>query len=93
MCVAQDCSLEAQSNLTYLSMLKGPCEELAQLKPSQVAPKLQHIVSLIRIIWVNSTHYNTSERIAGLFRKVHTFYYIRIRIHTMFLLLTSAVFL
>ncbi|XP_027143976.1 dynein heavy chain 2, axonemal isoform X2 [Larimichthys crocea] len=66
----QDCSLEAQSNLTYLSMLKGPCEELAQLKPSQVAPKLQHIVSLIRIIWVNSTHYNTSERIAGLFRKI-----------------------
>ncbi|XP_070785989.1 dynein axonemal heavy chain 2 [Enoplosus armatus] len=66
----QDCSLQAQSNLSYLSILKEPCEELAQLKPSQVAPKLRHIVSLIRIIWVNSFHYNTSESITGLFRKM-----------------------
>uniref|UniRef100_A0A3Q1IX48 Dynein axonemal heavy chain 2 n=1 Tax=Anabas testudineus TaxID=64144 RepID=A0A3Q1IX48_ANATE len=66
----QDCSLEAQSNLQFLSILKEPCEELARLKPNQVAPKLQHIVSLIRIIWVNSSYYNTSERITGLFRKV-----------------------
>ncbi|XP_044040597.1 dynein axonemal heavy chain 2-like isoform X2 [Siniperca chuatsi] len=66
----QDCSLQAQSNLSYLSILKEPCEELAQLKPSEVAPKLRHIVSLIRIVWVNSIHYNTSERITGLFRKM-----------------------
>uniref|UniRef100_A0A8P4KIS1 Dynein axonemal heavy chain 2 n=1 Tax=Dicentrarchus labrax TaxID=13489 RepID=A0A8P4KIS1_DICLA len=66
----QDCSLQAQSNLSYLSILTEPCEELAQLKPSQVAPKLREIVSLIRIIWVNSIHYNTSERISGLFRKM-----------------------
>ncbi|XP_070849918.1 dynein axonemal heavy chain 2 [Chaetodon trifascialis] len=67
----QDCSLQAQSNLTFLSMLKEPCAELAHLKPSQVAPKLRHIVSLIRIIWVNSAHYNTSERIIGLFCKMN----------------------
>ncbi|KAK1890151.1 Dynein heavy chain 2 axonemal, partial [Dissostichus eleginoides] len=66
----QECSLQAQSNLIYLSILKEPCEELTQLKPSQVAPKLRHIVSLIRIIWVNSTDYNSSERITGLFRKM-----------------------
>ncbi|KAF3697610.1 Dynein heavy chain 2, axonemal Axonemal beta dynein heavy chain 2 Ciliary dynein heavy chain 2 [Channa argus] len=66
----QNGSLEAQSNLFFLSMLKEPCEELAQLKPSQFAPKLRHIVSLIRIIWVNSSYYNTRERITGLFRKV-----------------------
>uniref|UniRef100_A0A4W6ECP9 Dynein axonemal heavy chain 2 n=1 Tax=Lates calcarifer TaxID=8187 RepID=A0A4W6ECP9_LATCA len=66
----QDYSLQAQSNLSFLSILKEPCEEFAQLKPSQVAPKLRHIVSLIRIIWVNSKYYNTSERITGLFRKV-----------------------
>ncbi|KAM9335593.1 LOW QUALITY PROTEIN: dynein axonemal heavy chain 2 [Symphorus nematophorus] len=66
----QDCSLEAQSNLAYLSILKEPCEEFDQLKPSQVAPKLRHIVSLIRIIWVNSKHYNTMERISGLFCKM-----------------------
>ncbi|XP_078020536.1 dynein axonemal heavy chain 2 [Epinephelus lanceolatus] len=66
----QYCSLQAQSNLTFLSILKEPCEELARLKPSQVAPKLEHIVSLIRIIWNNSPHYNTSDRITGLFRKM-----------------------
>ncbi|XP_029311197.1 LOW QUALITY PROTEIN: dynein heavy chain 2, axonemal [Cottoperca gobio] len=66
----QECSLQAQSNLSYLFILKEPCEEFAQLKPSQVAPKLRHIVSLIRIIWVNSNHYNNSERITGLFRKM-----------------------
>ncbi|GAA6229207.1 dynein heavy chain 2, axonemal [Lates japonicus] len=66
----QDYSLQAQSNLSFLSILKEPCEEFAQLKPSQVAPKLRHIVSLIRIIWVNSKYYNTSERITGLFRKM-----------------------
>ncbi|KAM3857822.1 dynein axonemal heavy chain 2 [Diretmus argenteus] len=66
----QDGSLQAQSNLSFLSLLKEPCEELAQLHPSQVAPKLQHIASLIRIIWVNSPHYNTTERITALFCKM-----------------------
>ncbi|KAG7496340.1 dynein heavy chain 2, axonemal [Solea senegalensis] len=66
----QDCSLQAQSNLSFLSILKEPCEELTKLKPSEVAPKLQHIISLIRIIWVNSSHYNTSEKITGLFSKM-----------------------
>ncbi|KAM7377518.1 hypothetical protein PAMA_014021 [Pampus argenteus] len=66
----QDCSLQAQSNMSFLSILKKPCEELSQLKPSQIAPKIRHIVSLIRIIWVNSVHYKTSERITGLFRKM-----------------------
>nr|XP_020476144.1 LOW QUALITY PROTEIN: dynein heavy chain 2, axonemal [Monopterus albus] len=66
----QDCYLQAKSNLFYLSILKGPCEDFARLKPSQVAPKLRHIVNLIRIIWVNSKHYNTSERITGLFHKM-----------------------
>ncbi|XP_028285542.1 dynein heavy chain 2, axonemal [Parambassis ranga] len=66
----QECCLQAQSNLTFLSILKEPCKELAQLKPSQVASKLPHIVSLIRIIWNNSIHYNSTERITGLFRQV-----------------------
>lgn len=69
-CSAQDCSLQAQSNLTFLSILKEPCEELEQLKPSQMASKFKHIVSLIRIIWINSPHYNTIERIVNLFRQV-----------------------
>ncbi|XP_054461370.1 dynein axonemal heavy chain 2-like [Anoplopoma fimbria] len=66
----QECSVQAQSNMTFLSMLKEPLEEFAQLKPNQVAPKLRHIVSLIRIIRDNSLHYNTNQRITGLFCKV-----------------------
>ncbi|XP_030578556.1 dynein heavy chain 2, axonemal [Archocentrus centrarchus] len=66
----QDCSLQAKSNLTFMSILKEPCEELEQLKPREIASKLQHIVNLIRIIWVNSPHYNTSERITNLFRQI-----------------------
>uniref|UniRef100_UPI0037E8313A dynein axonemal heavy chain 2 n=1 Tax=Semicossyphus pulcher TaxID=241346 RepID=UPI0037E8313A len=66
----QDCSLQAQSNLSFLSILKKPCEELAKLEPNQVVPKLSHIVSLIHIIGRNSIHYNTTERITGLFRKI-----------------------
>ncbi|XP_068440309.1 dynein axonemal heavy chain 2 [Clinocottus analis] len=66
----QRCSVQAQSNMTFLSILKEPLDEFAKLKPSEVAPKLQHIVNLIRIIWDNSPHYNTNERIAGLFRKM-----------------------
>ncbi|XP_071333968.1 dynein axonemal heavy chain 2 [Trachinotus anak] len=66
----QECSLQAQSNLSFLTILKEPCEEFSQFKPSQAAPKIQHIVRLIRIIWVNSKHYTTSERISGLLRKL-----------------------
>ncbi|XP_056156824.1 dynein axonemal heavy chain 2 [Lampris incognitus] len=66
----QDSSLQAQSNMSFLSILKEPCKELAQLHPNQVAPKLQHIINLIRIIWVNSPFYNTTERITALFRKM-----------------------
>ncbi|XP_062301425.1 dynein axonemal heavy chain 2 [Scomber scombrus] len=66
----QGFSHQAQSNLSFLSMLKEPCEELSQLKPSHVVPKMRHVVSLIRIIWINSIYYNTSDRITGLFRKM-----------------------
>nr|XP_040043942.1 dynein heavy chain 2, axonemal isoform X1 [Gasterosteus aculeatus aculeatus] len=66
----QEFSAQAQSNMTFLSILKEPLEELARLKPSQVIPKLQDIVSLICIIWNNSLHYNTNERIGSLFCKM-----------------------
>ncbi|KAG7240074.1 hypothetical protein INR49_027928 [Caranx melampygus] len=65
----QECSLQAQSNLSFLSILREPCEEFSKLKPSQTAPKMLHIIRLIRFIWVNSKFYNTSERIGSLFRK------------------------
>ena len=69
-CPFQDGSLQAQSNLSFLSLLREPCEELAQLNPREVAPKLAHVLNLIRLIWVNSVHYNTRARLTSLFRKV-----------------------
>lgn len=62
-------------NVKFLSVLKKPCEELAQLKPKEVAPKLKHIISLIRIIWDNNSYYSSSERIIGLFHMVPAFYH------------------
>ncbi|KAA0723087.1 Dynein heavy chain 2, axonemal [Triplophysa tibetana] len=66
----QDCSLQAQSNISFLSLLKEPCEELARLKPCEIAPKLAHIIKLIRVIWVNSSYYNTRDRVTALFGKM-----------------------
>lgn len=40
------------------------------MKPKDISEKLPKLISLIRIIWVNSLHYNTRERLTSLFRKV-----------------------
>uniref|UniRef100_A0A2K6FUH7 Dynein axonemal heavy chain 2 n=1 Tax=Propithecus coquereli TaxID=379532 RepID=A0A2K6FUH7_PROCO len=66
----QDGSGQAQSNLTFLSILKEPYQELAFMRPKDISNKLPKLISLIRIIWVNSPHYNTRERLTSLFRKV-----------------------
>uniref|UniRef100_F6YZ23 Dynein axonemal heavy chain 2 n=1 Tax=Monodelphis domestica TaxID=13616 RepID=F6YZ23_MONDO len=66
----QDGSRQAQSNLTFLSILKEPYQELAVLQPKEIPSKFPLLLSLIRIIWVNSPYYNTRERLTSLFRKV-----------------------
>ncbi|XP_028725159.1 dynein heavy chain 2, axonemal [Peromyscus leucopus] len=66
----QDGSHQAQSNLTFLSILREPYQELAFMKPKDISDKLPNLISLIRIIWVNSPHYNTRERLTSLFRKM-----------------------
>ncbi|KAF5911845.1 hypothetical protein HPG69_015823, partial [Diceros bicornis minor] len=66
----QDGSRQAQSNLTFLSILKEPYQELAYMRPRDISSKLPNLISLIRIIWVNSPHYNTRERLTSLFRKM-----------------------
>lgn len=40
------------------------------MQPKDIPNKLPKLISLIRIIWVNSPHYNTRERLTSLFRKV-----------------------
>ncbi|XP_049715237.1 dynein axonemal heavy chain 2 isoform X5 [Elephas maximus indicus] len=66
----QDGYCQAQSNLTFLSILKEPYQELAFMRPKDISSKLPKLISLIRVIWVNSPHYNTRERLTSLFRKM-----------------------
>ena len=68
--VSQDGSHQAQINLKFLSVLKDPCHELAEAYPKDIPPMLPRILSLIRMIWVNSEFYNTRERLTGILRKV-----------------------
>uniref|UniRef100_A0A8D0HGT5 Dynein axonemal heavy chain 2 n=1 Tax=Sphenodon punctatus TaxID=8508 RepID=A0A8D0HGT5_SPHPU len=66
----QEGSEQAQSNLRFLSILKMPFQELATLRPKDIPEKLPHLISLVRILWVNSPYYNSREKITALFRKV-----------------------
>ncbi|TGZ66460.1 hypothetical protein CRM22_005313 [Opisthorchis felineus] len=61
---------QAQSNLKFLNTLKEMCHQLAESTPREIPPKLPRIISVIRMIWVNSKHYNTKEIITGMFRKL-----------------------
>jgi dynein heavy chain, axonemal len=61
----------ADNNLSFLLALKDPCHELADAKPNEISKILPKIISLIRVIWVNSEFYNRPEMLIGLFRKVH----------------------
>lgn len=73
MSVLQDHSETAAVNVKFLSGLKEPCEELSGLSPSEVAPKMKHIINLIYTIWANNQHYSSSERISDLFLMVPAF--------------------
>lgn len=60
---------EAISNINYLQVYEKPCNELAEIKcPSDIPPKIPHILNLFRFIWMNSPYYNTNERIISLCR-------------------------
>lgn len=60
----------ADNNLSFLLALKDPCHELADAKPNEIPKILPKIVSLIRVIWVNSEFYNRPEMLTALFRKL-----------------------
>lgn len=64
----------ADNNLTFLLALKDPCHELADAKPNEIPKMLPRIISLIRVIWVNSEFYNRPEMLTALFRKVNTWF-------------------
>ncbi|KAI0228083.1 Dynein heavy chain 2, axonemal [Lamellibrachia satsuma] len=63
-------SYQAQSNLKFLLTLKDPCHDLSEAHPKDIPNMLPKILSLIRMIWVNSEFYTTRERLTGLLRKL-----------------------
>ncbi|XP_052771051.1 dynein axonemal heavy chain 2-like [Mya arenaria] len=63
-------SRQAESNLKFLLVLKDPCYELADAKPSQIPAMIPKILNLIRMIWVNSEFYKTRERLTGILKKL-----------------------
>ena len=61
---------QAQSNLKFLNSLKDQCYELADARPRDIPTMLPRLISRIRMIWVNSDHYNSRESVTGMFRKL-----------------------
>ncbi|XP_071580099.1 dynein axonemal heavy chain 2 [Temnothorax nylanderi] len=61
-------TIEAKSNIEFLSILKDTCAELKTCTtPASVAQYLPKMMHLFRTIWLNSPYYNTRERISNLF--------------------------
>ena len=63
-------SVQAESNLKFLMILKDPCYELAEATPLEIPKQLTKLVNLIRMIWVNSEFYKTPDRLTALFKKI-----------------------
>lgn len=62
---------EAKSNIEFLQILKTPCDELSwEVSPNQMTKHIPKLLNLFRIIWMNSPHYNTRERITLLCRNL-----------------------
>ncbi|KAI9004259.1 dynein heavy chain and region D6 of dynein motor-domain-containing protein [Gaertneriomyces semiglobifer] len=66
----QDGTIQAQENLKFLSLLTEPCRTLASTEPKNIPAVIPTLLNYIRIIWANSKHYNTRERLTSLLRKV-----------------------
>lgn len=61
---------QAESNLKFLELLKGPCTKLAEAEPQDCADILPGIIDLIRLIQLHSEFYHGRETITGLYAKV-----------------------
>ena len=61
---------QAQSNLKFLELLKGPCTKLESAEPQDCTEILPGIIDLIRLIQLHSDYYNSRESITGLYSKI-----------------------
>jgi dynein heavy chain len=66
----EDGTQEARENLRFLSILTDPCQDLAKAEPKEIPEILPKILRKVRLIWTNSIHYNSKERLTSLLRKV-----------------------
>ena len=66
----QEGTIEAQDNLKFLSVLKDNCKLLSQAEPKDILNILPNLLRSIRLIWANSSYYNTKERLTSLLRKI-----------------------
>jgi dynein heavy chain len=63
-------TLQAQDNLKFLTTLSNPCKALSEAEPKNIISLLPKILRCVRMIWANSTYYNTRDRLTSLLRKV-----------------------
>lgn len=70
---------EARDNFRMLTPLGDPCTRLSQCKLDEMPGILEEIVYLIRAIWANSSHLNSSDSMTELLRKVSTSLMVRCR--------------
>ena len=68
--ILQESHANADNCLKFISLLSGPCQELANSEPGTIPKLLPRLLNIVRVIWMNSEHYQSRERLNGLLRKV-----------------------
>lgn len=66
----QEGSKAASNSVKFLKLLQDPCNELSLLKPSEIQSIMPRFINCLRLIFLQSSNYNTHERIADLIRRV-----------------------
>ena len=66
----QDSHAKAKNCLLFLSTLSGPCTELANAEPKDIPALLPRLLNTVRVIWMNSEHYQSRDRLTALLGKV-----------------------
>ena len=66
----QESHANADNCLKFISLLSVPCQELANSEPGTIPKLLPRLLNIVRVIWMNSEHYQSRERLNGLLRKV-----------------------
>ena len=67
---SQDSLTKAENCLKFISLLSEPCQELATCEPKAIPSLLPKLLNTVRVIWMNSEHYKSRERLNALLRKI-----------------------